>query len=417
MNAYRKNINMLNEWLFSSGIHYLDKKNNLDAFYGDYNKNNNSYSFIYCEITGYAINYFLNLYKLEQEKKYLEVAKRAGYFILTKQYQENDLKGSMPWSIDRNGRPHYLYYSFDTSMCLSSLVDLYNMTEDNRFLKAAVMAADWLMEMAQNYDGSFKAVYNSNKRLFDENILRETWSGDGGCLHIKHLMGLLKVYKVTKFEKYIESINKLLEWSLKMQKDNGSFKATAYSPLTFTHSHCYATEGIIYAFNYFREPILERLILNSAQWLLKVQNQDGSYYDYYNLADMLTRFIQTKNILPRLRSGFFNIDSNAIIKIKRTDATSQAARIMLFVYLLIGDERYKKAAINAIKFVNKMQSANFNKAEQSAVCFGLLDFRGIRRKSRLYTSWSSMFAVNAMQLFTQINNKTIDIDTFVEELF
>jgi len=43
---------------------------------------------------------------------------------------------------------------------------------------------------------------------------------------------------------------------------------------------------------------------------------------------------------------------------------------------------------------------------------------GIKRKSRLYASWSGMFAANAMHLLDQIqDNRNIDPDHFNKQLF
>jgi len=122
--------------------------------------------------------------------------------------------------------------------------------------------------------------------------------------------------------------------------------------------------------------------------------------------------------VKRIYHGTITVDSQKIIRIKRTDATSQAARILVFVYIITQNSRYKKAALKALDFINKMQSRSLNKNENGGICFGRLDFMGIKRKSKLYTSWSGMFAANAMYLLGQIqDNRNIDPDHFNEILF
>ena len=116
--------------------------------------------------------------------------------------------------------------------------------------------------------------------------------------------------------------------------------------------------------------------------------------------------------------GTIKGESNAIIKIKRTDATAQAARIMLFAHLLNHNMKYKKAAKKAVTFLQKMQSNSKNKNERGAVCFSLLDLIGLKRKSILYNPWSSMFAANAMYYMNRINNKeNMGISNFIDNLF
>jgi len=418
MSIYNENINMAFEWIVNSGIHFKDSKNNFDAFYESYNKNKKNYSFIYCEITGYAINFLLNFYKRKKEKNILEIAKRAGDFLVFSQGKEGNIKGAIPWTVNERGKSHHLYYSFDTSMCLSGLVDLYLITKEKKYLKSAIMAADWIISKAQDKDGSFKALYNTRQNSFYNDSSEKIWSGNNGCLHIKHIIGLLKIYEITNHKKYLKSMNKLLGWSRKMQNRDGSFKAIRDENFIFTHAHCYATEGIIFAYKYFKDEKYIKSILDSAAWLLKVQNKDGSFFDYYELPNIPMRFIRTKNIIKKMYHGTIKGESNAIIKIKRTDATAQAARIMLFAHLLNHNMKYKKAAKKAVTFLQKMQSNSKNKNERGAVCFSLLDLIGLKRKSILYNSWSSMFAANAMYYMNRINNKeNMGISNFIDNLF
>ena len=59
------------EWIINSGIRYQYPENNIDAFYESYNTHNKRYSFLYCEVTGYAIKLLLNFQQREKNNKYL----------------------------------------------------------------------------------------------------------------------------------------------------------------------------------------------------------------------------------------------------------------------------------------------------------------------------------------------------------
>lgn len=417
MNATKETAQSIVTWLLNTGIRYVNEDKKLTAFYESYNKNKQAHSFIYCEITGYAINFLLGLYSRDKNNEYLEIAKRAGDFIIYYQSKSGISKGAVPWTIDSEGNPHSIYYSFDTAMCVNGLADLYKVTHDEKYLISAVSAADWLLR-AQNTNGSFKAVYNAEKMSYDSKILEKTWSGDNGCLHIKHLIGLLKIYRLTKDKKYLESIKTLLNWSMEIQMQNGAFKAIPEEIYTFTHSHCYATEGLIYAYCYFKDDDYKKSIIKSSEWLLESQNRDGSIYDYYNLPIFFTKLINLKSFLKRVYTGLVRIDSNAVVRIKRTDAVAQAARIFLFAYLLTKNIKYLNAAKKALCFVKNMQSNSKNNNEKGAICFSLLDFGTTKIKSELYTSWSSMFGVNAMSYFDDIvKEKITETNTFAERLF
>ncbi len=411
-------LERITNWILDSGIHSRHVFRNADAFYESFHSGKKKYSFLYCEITGYAINFFLNLYKIKQEENFLNTAKKAGNFLVRFQAKEGNLRGAIPWNVNEDGKAHHLYYSFDTGVCLNGLADLYMVTGEKQYLQSAVMAADWLIGQAQNDDGSYRAVFDRIQNVFNSFMLLKYWSGDRGCLHIKNIRGLIKTYKISRNEEYLKSIRKTMSWSKKMQDEDGSFPATQGKDFIFTHSHCYAIEGIISAFIFCNDTECRRQILAAADWLLKTQNRDGSFYDYYHLPNIFLRLRLSDSRVKRIYHGTITVDSQKIIRIKRTDATSQAARILVFVYIITQNSRYKKAALKALDFINKMQSRSPNKNENGGICFGRLDFMGIKRKSKLYTSWSGMFAANAMYLLGQIqDNRNIDPDHFNEILF
>jgi rhamnogalacturonyl hydrolase YesR len=332
--------------------------------------------------------------------------------------KQGNLRGAIPWKVNEDGNPHHCYYSFDTGVCLSGLADLYTATGEKQYWQSAVMAADWLISQAQNDDGSYKAVFDRTQNIFDRSMLQKYWSGDKGSLHIKNIRGLIKAYEITRNEEYLKSIRKTMSWSRNIQNEEGFFPASQGIDLIFTHAHCYAIEGIISAFIYFNDAEYRGQILAAADWLLKAQNSDGSFYDYYHLPNIFLRLISSDSRVKRLYHGVITVDSQKIFRIKRTDAASQGARILAFSYLLTQKSRYKRAGLKALDFINKMQSGSPNKNETGGIRFGRLDLIGIKRKSRLYTSWSGMFAANAMYLLGQIQDKrNIDPAYFNEQLF
>lgn len=402
-------IERITNWILDSRIHSRHVFRNADAFYESFHSGKKKYSFLYCEITGYAINFLLNLYKIKQEEYFLNTAKKAGNFLVRFQAKEGNLRGAIPWNVNEDGNSHHCYYSFDTGVCLNGLADLYLVTGENQYLQSAVMAADWLICQAQNDDGSYRAVFDRSQNIFNRFMLLKYWSGDRGSLHIKNIRGLIKAYKITRNEEYLKSIRKTISWSKNIQDEDGFFPAAQGKDFIFTHAHCYAIEGIISAFIYFNDADCRGQILAAADWLLKTQNRDGSFYDYYHLPNIFLRLRSSDSRVKRIYHGVITVDSQKIFRIKRTDATSQASRIFAFAYLLTQKSRYKRAGLKALAFIIKMQSGSPNKNETGGIRFGRLDFMGIKRKSKLYTSWSGMFAANAMYLLGQIlNNRNID---------
>ena len=148
-------LERITNWILDSGIHSRHIFRNADAFYESFHLGKKKYSFLYCEITGYAINFLLKLYKIKQEENFLNTAKKAGNFLIRFQAKAGNLRGSIPWNVNEDGNSHHCYYSFDTSVCLNGLADLYMVTGEKQYLQSAVMAADWLICQAQNDDGSY----------------------------------------------------------------------------------------------------------------------------------------------------------------------------------------------------------------------------------------------------------------------
>lgn len=416
--AINNNYTLAYEWIINSGIHFVDASQKFDAFYEAYNKHKKQYSFLYYEITGYAVNFLLNLFKKNKDSKILALAKRAGDFLVLYQAQQGSHRGAGPWTVTETGESHHLHYTFDAAMGMSGLADLYKFTQDEKYLKSAVMAADWLINEAQNPDGSFKSVYDSKQAAFDSQLLENDWSGDRGCLHIKHIRGLAKVQALTGKQELLEGMDKTMRWSQEIQKETGAFPARADQDYIFTHAHCYALEGLISAYPIFKENKILEAFLKAVEWLVAAQNPDGSFYDYYGLPGLGKRLSASHNILRSIYHGTITVDSNRIIRLKRSDATAQAARIFCISYTVDQQKKYLQAAEKAMGFISDMQSKDSSREENGAVCFGCLDLGGFKKRSALYPAWSSMFAGNAYEFLELMHTKeNISCTDLLDRLF
>jgi len=418
MDNYREKTAMAIKWFLDSPIRCSLEGGSIEAYHEAYDSNRDDYTILYCEITGYALSFLSSLYKIKKDEAYLESAKKAGDFLVRAQLKDGEAKGAIPWTVLEKGRPHHHYYTFDTAMCITGLADLFMATEDSTFLDSASMAADWLVNCAQNDDGSFNALYNAKDSRFDNELLCGEWSDSRGSLHIKHLIALLKLYKITQNEFYLKSARKLLNWSEKMQYENGSFMASEKVPFTFTHAHCYATEGLAYGLLYLKDEECGKRIVKSADWMLKNQNRDGSWFDYYGLPSIATRMLKTKNRCRTIRTAMKYADSNRLLRIKRTDATAQGTRILMLAHLIDNNDAYLRGAEKALGFISSMQSASNETGKKGGLCFSMLDLGVVKKRSVLYTSWSTLFSVSAMIYFDLIGSTNApDCSRFIEGIY
>ena len=84
------NINAAIKWLSESDIINKDKqKLSFGGVNNGYFWKDKKYQFVYNEITGYAINAFINLYKWLGNEKYLQYAKNAANYLISLQTKDN----------------------------------------------------------------------------------------------------------------------------------------------------------------------------------------------------------------------------------------------------------------------------------------------------------------------------------------
>ena len=256
-------------WLTSSGV-----QNEKGGFYAWYDTEKQEYSFVYPEITGYAIQILTRLNKQTNEEKYLRKAIKAGNWLLQEQKQD----GSFYCKYYPEQKRDKTFYVFDAGIISCGFLDLYKTTSADKYLKAATKTMDLALNF-QNPDGSFKAG-----RTPEGNTVNVAhWSQTSSCHHLKMLQPLLRLYKITQNQKYLDASTKLLEWGLKLQLPTGRFVTFLGSQDTYTHANCYALEGLVCASRYFdganRARIISRVSLG-VNWLLEHQNMDGSIWNW-----------------------------------------------------------------------------------------------------------------------------------------
>jgi hypothetical protein len=194
----------------------------------------------------------------------------------------------------------------------------------------------------------------------------------------------LKLFNVTGDTRFKESAEKVCAWVLNLQIENGAFSTTESRSYIFTHAHCYATEGLLYAYLSLGHKEYLEAIVNSGKWLIQAQNKDGSLYSFYN------RHV----LLPN----------------KTTDATAQASRIWTILYHLTGERDYLHAAQKSARFLAHMQCQE--KSDPNA--FGGLFYQSrevgkLRYIYPILNTWPLIFAVHALSALKNVDKNNYDI--------
>ena len=144
-----KTISLAIKWLVESGI-----RNNGGICF-NYNFKTKEYPWIYSEITGYSINMFLNILEFTKDESYLQLAVDAADYLSKIQVNSEDIKisGAIPHCMSLPNREVCKeYYAFDVAMCIAGLIDIYKITGNEKYLKSAISAGDWLIKQMQNSD-------------------------------------------------------------------------------------------------------------------------------------------------------------------------------------------------------------------------------------------------------------------------
>jgi len=242
--AREDSFGLASQWLSTSGI-----QSESGGFYAWYSLNEKTYSYIYSEITGYAITTLLFLYNIFKDNGLIRNAEMAADWIIessmhpcggvrTRLYKDDDSADTLySFSGDK-------IFSFDTGMVLYGMVNLCKLTRNSRCLQASEMLAKFLIDKMQNKDGSLSAIYDPKTDQIIGSL--DKWSSQPGGFHAKVSLGLVDLFEITQNDKYRDAAIKLCEYAISTQEESGRFVTDKASQTTHMHPHCYAAEGLLY---------------------------------------------------------------------------------------------------------------------------------------------------------------------------
>jgi rhamnogalacturonyl hydrolase YesR len=390
----QNHANIAADWLLNSKIHNnnSDDKNLFGSFNNYLDLGSQKCEYAYTEITGYSIELLLDLYQKNGAANLLEVAKQVANWVRGMQYA-----GALP-----EGNGGYLYcvnledmnisneaYSFDAGICLGGLTRLYEVTKDAVYHDSASKAANWLTKVMQNPDGSFKSLCDVQKDAQNATrqknpipaSIRKSWFFLPGCHHGKIAIGLSKYYLLSKDESILNSVSSLCNWLISQQSQNGYFRVAVNTDVSFSHTHCYAVEGLLFAANLLKDTSILKSGKLGGDWLIKLQKNDGRISAWTN--------------------------NNWPMSYTDISAVAQSIRIWCVLYSETDDKKYLNAINKSLSYLLKMQHITKDLAQSGGFHLAELDFKLTKHKlDRLY-SWATMFAVHALNLSSEVLERKI----------
>ena len=391
-------------WLTSSKIYNRNPENKIT--YGGvnsfYDVKSKVCPLVYTEITAYAVKLLLNIYRWYDEKKYLKLAMNSGSWIINvAKYRGEDKKAMGSFTMGYDLKTQRLLergYSFDVGVCVEALTDLYKETDKAHFLECGLDAASWLLNVMQEPDGSFKPMYDWSAKSFSTNA--KNWYEAPGSFHMKLSIGLLNLWEIAGDPLYVEATERIAEWVMRQQKKNGAFRTNVHKENTNTHAHCYTLEGLLYTHGKIGQRYLNSIV-KGAEWLLQVQENDGSLY--------------------------LNYSKNTHDNVKPVYVVAQAIRIWIILYKLTRNVKFYDAALRAARFLLDVQ--NMEKFQirtrrfvrdpdaYGSFCEAVKEYFGglIKIKSSRMSSWTTIFSIHALSMLEDAEDA--DYHSSILELF
>jgi hypothetical protein len=235
------------------------------------------------------------------------------------------------WGID---------YAFDSAMALTGLL---------RHAQAGGRLPD--SGMADRlYEFVVSCVAARTAYVGDSDSDPAHWSVSYGSHLLKLAIALTAYDELRSLRSRSEPVQQLVD-DLVPLYDSGRFRVNELSPETYTHSHCYAIEGLI-TLDARGLGTFGSLIRGGADWLAQIQLGDGGMPSRHDGRDALGP--------------------------AHTDCTAQAARI----WSLVDRERYAPQISRAAAFLYEMEKGGA--------------FR-YRPGSDDMNTWATMFAAQAMR--------------------
>ena len=204
----------LRDWICSGAC-----QSGAGAFVAWVDAGTGDFSYIYPEITGYALTYLAKRAELDRE---LEVGHRAARWLTDR---------VRVWRLAaRDGWDNEAVYLFDLGMIATGLVAFGRRTGRESYIRAGEKLARFIERavMAE----TISAVWPWGPPSY-----RANWSTKGSA----HLAKLVQVLLVSG---RIEAAARLIECTKAAQRIDGSFPTDRSDPTTMLHPHLYAAEGL-----------------------------------------------------------------------------------------------------------------------------------------------------------------------------
>jgi hypothetical protein len=277
------------------------------GFYKRYDPENDYFgSRLYTVYSASIIYTLLKIYDFDQDERILQGIPEWGDFLLSMQSKDEETDGAFHYSyFPSSGSKEESFPVGTTALSIFTLLDLYERTDDSRYLESAKLGGDWLTTM-QRPDGimyAYKNPSSGGEWVYGEN---ESLLYNGQVLS-----ALSRLYLATGISRYYDTAQRIAQhFSARVEKE-GCFLGDDYrwkNPI----SSAWVAMSLLDFYKINKEDYYKNIILRCSDELLKRQAKDinnplyhGSWYRAYStsgngwLAEVMMtmyRFCQEQNV-------------------------------------------------------------------------------------------------------------------------
>jgi uncharacterized protein YyaL (SSP411 family) len=306
----------------------------------------------YPETTGYIIPTFVKYAALSGNDDYLKRAIRMADWELSIQEPDGSFKGG-PWGSGLGS------FVFDTGQILFGLIEAHRVTRQDKYLQAAVRAADWLLATQDPAGMWRRCTYHDIAHVY---YARVAW-------------GMAELGNYVDSQTYKESARRNVDWVLTQQLPNGWFDTAGFTEAghraPFTHTIAYTIEGVLATGVALGRNDYVSAAARSADALLHVC-QDGFFHGTYN-----------RDWASRDRYSCLTGDA-------------QIAAIFLRLREIRGEERFLPAARAINRFISRCQYLDGAPQTAGAISGSYPIWGGYQRFT--FPNWAAKFFADALLL-------------------
>lgn len=353
-------VDLIKNWLLNSGIQSQE-----GGFYAWQNMEDNSLSYLYSEITGYAITTMCFLYSITKDNAYINSAKRAAQWIMQDALDQSG--GVLTRKYVKDPVGHYSFergniYSFDCAMVAFGLLKLYKITGDAACLKCAEKIIGFLNDKMLKSDGLYYPIFDTRSALVQED--GKKWSTQSGSFHCKLALSLCELADIKNDPSYNVKAKRLIDSSISCFYKKERFVTNALDDTSHMHPHSYALEGMLYYAYKRKDDGYKDIIEKAFNWVVGLQDKNGGF--------------------PTQIFG----DGKPDIAGQRSDIQAQILRISYFI----------KSCLNRERLLERMlELQNVSWDYKGGFIFGADKDGSFKKHSN---AWCSMFALQALYLAT-----------------